>query len=84
MVFFYPSNKFNSSSVLLIQVFIGAIGRVQTLPRFDKDGNIRKAHVFNISWSADHRVLDGATVARFSNLMKSYLEIPSSMTLDMH
>jgi len=65
-------------------VAIGAIGRVQVVPRFSKDGSVVKAHITNISWSADHRVLDGATVARFSNLMKRYLEMPSSMTLDLH
>ena len=37
----------------------------------------------SVSWSADHRVIDGATVARFSNLWKSYLENPSLMTLDL-
>jgi 2-oxoisovalerate dehydrogenase E2 component (dihydrolipoyl transacylase) len=37
----------------------------------------------NISWSADHRVVDGATMARFSNIMKNYVENPSSMILSL-
>lgn len=66
------------------QVAIGAIGKVQVVPRFDDDGELVKAHVFNVSWSADHRVIDGATMARFSNVWKSYLENPGTMILDMH
>ncbi|XP_072172845.1 lipoamide acyltransferase component of branched-chain alpha-keto acid dehydrogenase complex, mitochondrial-like [Diadema setosum] len=65
------------------QVAIGAIGRVQTLPRFDADGDLIKAHIMAVSWSADHRVIDGATMARFSNLWKSYLEQPATMLMDM-
>jgi len=65
------------------EVAIGAIGRIQEVPRFDEDDNIYKAHIVNVSWSADHRVIEGATMARFSNLWKSYLENPASMLMDL-
>lgn len=69
--------------ILPPEVFIGALGKIQVLPRFDGSMNVKPAHIMQISWSADHRVLDGATVARFSNLWKSYLENPSLMILDL-
>ena len=65
------------------QVAIGAIGKVQVLPRFSEHDQVIKAHIVKVSFSADHRVLDGATVARFSNRMKDYLEEPASMVLDL-
>jgi len=37
----------------------------------------------NVSWSADHRVIDGALLARFSNLWRSYLENPELLTLEL-
>lgn len=55
----------------------------QMLPRFDSMGNIIKAHILSISWSADHRVLDGVTLARFSNALKAYLENPHTLLLDL-
>jgi len=65
------------------EVAIGAIGRIQEVPKFDENDNVYKAHIVNISWSADHRVIEGATMARFSNLWKSYLENPASMLMDL-
>ncbi|CAH3190424.1 unnamed protein product [Porites evermanni] len=65
------------------EVAIGAIGRLQELPRFDDKDNVYKAYIVNVSWSADHRVIEGATMARFSNLWKSYLENPASMMVDL-
>ncbi|KAL5016243.1 hypothetical protein ScPMuIL_005832 [Solemya velum] len=65
------------------EVTIGALGKIQILPRFDGAGTLTKCHILNVSWSADHRVIDGATMARFSNVWKAYLENPSSMLLDM-
>jgi 2-oxoisovalerate dehydrogenase E2 component (dihydrolipoyl transacylase) len=65
------------------QVAIGAIGKVQKLPRFDKDDNIYPAHIVKFSWAADHRVIDGATIARFSNLLKEYLENPAFMMTEL-
>ena len=53
------------------------------MPRFDEKGNVVAVEIMQVSWSADHRVIDGATVARFSNLWKSYLENPASMILDL-
>ena len=61
------------------QVAIGALGRIQKLPRFDQDDNVITARVMQVSWAADHRIIDGATMARFSNLMKDYLEEPAVM-----
>ena len=55
----------------------------QALPRFDASGNVIQKHLMQVSWSADHRVIDGATMARFSNLWKGYLENPVSMLLDL-
>ena len=45
---------------------------------------IEKADAINFSISADHRVIDGATVARFSARMKSLVENPNLMMLSMH
>jgi 2-oxoisovalerate dehydrogenase E2 component (dihydrolipoyl transacylase) len=39
--------------------------------------------IMNVSWSADHRVVDGAAVARFSNDWKAYVENPSLMLQDL-
>jgi 2-oxoisovalerate dehydrogenase E2 component (dihydrolipoyl transacylase) len=64
------------------EVMIGALGKMQVLPRFDSDMKVRPVTIMNVSWAADHRVVDGATCARFSNLWKSYLENPMSMFIE--
>ena len=40
------------------------------MPRFDKDEKVIVSNIMQVSWSADHRVIDGATMARYSNLVK--------------
>jgi len=65
------------------EVAIGALGKMQVLPRFNDKMEVIPAHIMNVSWSADHRVIDGATMARFSNMWKDYLENPGSMLIDL-
>jgi 2-oxoisovalerate dehydrogenase E2 component (dihydrolipoyl transacylase) len=36
-----------------------------------------------VSWSADHRVIDGMTMAKFSNRWRALLEEPSTMLLHL-
>jgi 2-oxoisovalerate dehydrogenase E2 component (dihydrolipoyl transacylase) len=70
--------------VLPPQVAIGAMGKIQRLPRFvGSTNNVEEAYILNISWGGDHRALDGATLARFSNSWKGYMEKPSTMIISM-
>ncbi|CAM4657155.1 unnamed protein product [Leuciscus chuanchicus] len=69
--------------ILPPEVAIGALGKIQVLPRFNHKDEVVKAHIMNVSWSADHRIIDGATMCRFSNMWRSYLENPATMVLDL-
>ena len=65
------------------ELAIVALGKVQTLPRFNSKGEVEARQLMQISWSGDHRVIDGGTIARFTNLWKQYLEQPSAMLVAM-
>jgi 2-oxoisovalerate dehydrogenase E2 component (dihydrolipoyl transacylase) len=58
---------------------IVALGKIQRLPRFDENEVVKAVNIMHVSWSADHRIIDGATMVRFNNLWKSYLENPITM-----
>ncbi|WP_417598074.1 dihydrolipoyllysine-residue acetyltransferase [Oceanospirillum sp.] len=63
---------------------IVALGRTQSLPRFDAAGAVIARDIMQVSWSGDHRIIDGGTIARFCNLWKEYLEDPTAMLVDLH
>jgi len=65
------------------EVAIVALGKIQGLPRFDGNGELVKRQIMTVSWSGDHRVIDGATIARFNNHWKAYLETPETMMANM-
>jgi 2-oxoisovalerate dehydrogenase E2 component (dihydrolipoyl transacylase) len=58
---------------------IVALGKMQRLPRFDENDNVIAVNIMHVSWSGDHRIIDGATMVRFNNLWKSFLEDPVTM-----
>jgi len=65
------------------EVAIVALGKLQKLPRFNENGEVEARHIMTVSWSGDHRIIDGGTIARFNNLWTSYLQKPSNMLMDM-
>ncbi|KAF4355648.1 lipoamide acyltransferase component of branched-chain alpha-keto acid dehydrogenase complex, mitochondrial [Cannabis sativa] len=73
--------KYGSPLLNLPEVCIIAIGRIQKVPQFADGGNVYPASVMMANIGADHRVLDGATVARFCNEWKKLIENPELLTL---
>lgn len=66
------------------QLAIMGIGKIKPTPMFAADGKtVERADLMTASWSADHRVVDGATMARMAVLVQGYLERPEKMLLDM-
>ncbi|CAH9109028.1 unnamed protein product [Cuscuta europaea] len=75
--------KYGSPLINAPEVAIIAIGRIQKIPHFAEDGNVHPASVLTVNVGADHRVLDGATVAKFCNEWKQFIEQPELMMLHM-
>lgn len=65
------------------QVAILGIGRSKVVPAFNENDELVKKEELTLSWSADHRVVDGAECARCAERVKVYLEDPGSMVIGM-
>ncbi|CAJ2501789.1 Uu.00g046420.m01.CDS01 [Anthostomella pinea] len=65
------------------EVAILGIGRMRTVPAFDDEDRVIKKQVCNFSWSADHRVVDGATMARAAEVVRQTVEEPDMMVLHL-
>jgi pyruvate dehydrogenase E2 component (dihydrolipoamide acetyltransferase) len=61
------------------QSCILSIGNTRTIPMYDKNDNLEKKQIMNVSLSCDHRVVDGATAAIFLSTFKQFVENPSLM-----
>jgi pyruvate dehydrogenase E2 component (dihydrolipoamide acetyltransferase) len=46
-----------------------------------REGKIEAATMMNVTMSCDHRVIDGATGARFLKAFKQFVEEPAAMLL---
>ncbi|KAF5022950.1 hypothetical protein F66182_5016 [Fusarium sp. NRRL 66182] len=65
------------------EVAILGIGRMRTVPAFDENDDIVKKQITNFSWSADHRVIDGATMARAAEIVRQIVEEPDLMVMHL-
>jgi pyruvate dehydrogenase E2 component (dihydrolipoamide acetyltransferase)/2-oxoisovalerate dehydrogenase E2 component (dihydrolipoyl transacylase) len=63
------------------EVGILGIGKIAKRPVYDPAGNIRPADIVYLSFSFDHRVLDGAVGAAFGNAVARRLQTPAALLL---
>ena len=61
------------------EVAILGVGKARTVPAFGELDQVIKKDIINFSWSADHRVIDGATMARMAQRVKAFVEEPGMM-----
>lgn len=61
------------------QVCIVAIGKMRVEAVYNEKGVVEPHKMACFSWSADHRAINGATMARFSNRVKELIEDPSQL-----
>lgn len=70
----------DSVAPVILSPMVGIVGlsRIREVPAFRKDdqGNdqIVKEEQMTLSWSADHRIIDGATVAKAAKLVESSIQ----------
>lgn len=63
---------------------IVALGSARRLPRLNESDTLVAKQIMPVSWSADHRVIDGATMAQFGNTWKSFIENPALLASKLH
>jgi pyruvate dehydrogenase E2 component (dihydrolipoamide acetyltransferase)/2-oxoisovalerate dehydrogenase E2 component (dihydrolipoyl transacylase) len=63
------------------EVGILGVGKVVKRPVYDEHGRLRPAEVVYLSFSFDHRVVDGAVGATFGNAVIRHLQNPSVLLL---
>lgn len=61
------------------QVAILAVGKAKAVPAFGENGELIRKEECVFSWSADHRVIDGAMAARCAESVRGFLENAESM-----
>jgi pyruvate dehydrogenase E2 component (dihydrolipoamide acetyltransferase) len=59
---------------------IMGLGAIEQRPVV-RDGEVEAAHTLPLSLAIDHRVIDGAEAAQFTNAVKSYLAEPTKLLL---
>ncbi len=64
------------------QVGILGVGKIVKRPVFDARGQIKAADMVYLSWSFDHRVLDGAVGTAFGNAVIRQLQSPAALLLE--
>jgi 2-oxoisovalerate dehydrogenase E2 component (dihydrolipoyl transacylase) len=73
---------YNRPIIVSPQVMIGGLGSMR--PRLElSSGSVVEKQIICTSWSADHRIIDGATTARFVRRWKELVEQPSLMLLSL-
>lgn len=61
------------------EVAIVGVNKMQTLPRYDANGNLVPTKLMNLSSGFDHRIVDGWDAAQFVQTIKGYLEFPATL-----
>jgi pyruvate dehydrogenase E2 component (dihydrolipoamide acetyltransferase)/2-oxoisovalerate dehydrogenase E2 component (dihydrolipoyl transacylase) len=60
---------------------IMGVGKVVKRPVYDQHGELKPADIIYLSFSFDHRIVDGAVGAAFGNAVLRYLQAPAMLLL---
>lgn len=79
------AGKYFVPTILTPATSIIAIGKAHKVPKYveGKENMWEPIDCISFSITADHRIIDGATVARFSKRMKELVENPKLMLISM-
>ncbi|MFO0866730.1 MAG: dihydrolipoamide acetyltransferase family protein [Gemmataceae bacterium] len=73
---------FATPIILPPQVGIMAIGKITARPIFDDRGQVKSADMAYLSFSFDHRILDGAAAIAFGNALIRRLKQPGDLLVE--